>query len=144
MTFFLLAFMFCRLHFSPAAYALGAARKRSAERSIIGCGGDFAPGLSKLPAHAGAQSGSAAPTCGKPPAFRPTRQRSSFSAPAGRLSLPAGAVEVVRLGALRKGKAFPQVGRQSRSSWSTVTSVIWTGLTLRCHCRRETVVVVAT
>jgi hypothetical protein len=58
-------------------------------------GGSYAR-LSKLPDHAGAESGSAAPTCGKPPAFRPIPHPSSSSAQVGRLSLPACAEEVVQ------------------------------------------------
>jgi len=38
------------------------------------------------------RSGSTAPTCGKPPAFRPMGYPSFSSAQAGRLSLPACAV----------------------------------------------------
>ena len=52
--------------------------------------------LSKLATHSSAQRGSAAPSCGKPPAFRPVPDPSSSSAPAGRLSLPAGAEEVLQ------------------------------------------------
>jgi hydrogenase maturation protein HypF len=46
--------------------------------------------------HSSAQRGSAAPACGKPPAFRPMLNRSSSSTPAGRPSLPDGAEEVGR------------------------------------------------
>jgi hypothetical protein len=55
------------------------------------------PERSRLPVHAGAQSGSAAPTCGKPPAFRSMPHASPSSAQAGRLSLPACAEEVVEV-----------------------------------------------
>jgi hypothetical protein len=56
----------------------------------------LAPGLAELGSHAGLRSGSAAPPCGKPPAFRPMPAPLSFSAQAGRLSLPACAEEVVQ------------------------------------------------
>jgi len=67
-------------------------------------GGDFtspykgwaAAGVSKLASHTSAQGGSAAPTCGKPLAFRPIPDPSSISAQAGRLSLPACAEEVLQ------------------------------------------------
>src|SRR5208337_3087460 len=50
--------------------------------------------LSKPATHPRAESGSAALTCGKPPAFRPEPDSSSScSSPAGRLSLPAGEEE---------------------------------------------------
>ena len=62
---------------------------------------------------AGYDSGFAAPTCGKPPAFRPTLHSSTSSALAGRLSLPASA-DVHGRNVLRKGEAFPQVRRPSR------------------------------
>ena len=55
------------------------------------------PGLSKLPAYAGAQSGSAAPTCGKPPAFLPAPHLSSSSVQAGTHSLPACTEEAVQV-----------------------------------------------
>jgi hypothetical protein len=58
--------------------------------------GDFTSGLSKLAAHVIAQRGSAAPTCGKPPAFRPMPQPCSSSTQAGRLSLPACAEEITQ------------------------------------------------
>jgi len=58
--------------------------------------GDFTSGLSKLAAHASAHSGSAAPTCGKALPFRPVPALSFSSAPAGRLSLPAGAEGVTQ------------------------------------------------
>ena len=58
--------------------------------------GDFTSGLSKLAAHIVAQRGSAAPTCGKPPAFRPMPQSCSSSTQAGRLSLPACVEEVTQ------------------------------------------------
>src|SRR5208337_1548470 len=57
-------------------------------------GPGLAPELSKLAPHVGTQSGSAALTCGKPPAFPPMPHPSSSSAQAGRLSLPACAEEV--------------------------------------------------
>jgi len=56
----------------------------------------FAAGVSRLASHASAQGGSAAPTCGKPPAFRPMITPSISSAQAGRLSLPACAEEVLQ------------------------------------------------
>jgi DNA polymerase elongation subunit (family B) len=46
--------------------------------------------------HPSPQSGSAAPPCGKPPAFRPKLELPLSSAQAGRLSLPACAEEVVQ------------------------------------------------
>jgi hypothetical protein len=46
---------------------------------------------------------------------------------AGRLSLPASS-GVIILVVQRKGRAFPRVGRQSRKSVSTLTSVIWMSL----------------
>ena len=49
-------------------------------------------------------------------------------AQAGRLSLPACAGCLFRWGVLRKGRAFPQVRRQSRSTWPTTRSVMWTSL----------------
>jgi hypothetical protein len=67
-------------------------------------GGDFtssdneegAVGVSRLASHASVEGGSAAPTCGKPLAFRPILDPSSISAQAGRLSLPACAEEVLQ------------------------------------------------
>ena len=67
-------------------------------------GGDFtspykgwaAAGVSNLASHTSAQGGSAAPTCGKPPAFRPMPQPCSSSAQAGRLSLPACVEEITQ------------------------------------------------
>jgi hypothetical protein len=58
--------------------------------------GRQAVGLSKSAARVTAQRGSAAPTCGKPPAFRPMPQPCPSSAQAGRLSLPACAEEVTQ------------------------------------------------
>ena len=55
----------------------------------------YRPEPSKVPAH-GAHSGSAALTCGKPPAFRLMPPPSSSSAQAGSLRLPACAEEVVQ------------------------------------------------
>jgi len=52
--------------------------------------------LSKLAALSSAQCGSAAPSCGKALPFRLVPDPSSSSAPAGRLSLPAGAEEVLQ------------------------------------------------
>ena len=52
-------------------------------------------GLSKLAIPVSAQRGSAAPICGKPPAFRPILHLSFSSAQAGRLSLPACAERVL-------------------------------------------------
>jgi hydrogenase maturation protein HypF len=60
-------------------------------RQFVGRG----PRLSELPTIADAHSGSAAPTCGKPPAFRPVPHPSLSSTPSGRLSLPDGVGEVV-------------------------------------------------
>jgi hypothetical protein len=60
------------------------------------CGGGSAAGVSRLASHASAQGGSAAPTCGKPLAFRSIPGPSSISAQAGRLSLPACAKEVLQ------------------------------------------------
>jgi coenzyme F420-reducing hydrogenase delta subunit/ferredoxin len=58
--------------------------------------GDLASELSKLEAPSIAQRGSAAPMCGKPPAFRAAPDPLSSSAQAGRLSLPACAEEVLQ------------------------------------------------
>jgi hypothetical protein len=58
------------------------------------CRGGEGPGLSKSAVHPSSLRGSAAPTCGKPPAFRPMIPPSISSAQAGRLSLPACAEEV--------------------------------------------------
>jgi hypothetical protein len=100
-------------------------------------GSGFTPGLPKLAVRAIAQRGSAAPTCGKPPAFRPMPQPCSSAAQAGRFGLPACAAEVTETPVLRKGEAFPQVRRRSpgpdgpgRSRRSSLTElrVIWTSL----------------
>ena len=56
------------------------------------------PALSSLTVRPGPPCGSAAPSCGKPPAFRPMPPHSLSSAPAGRTSLPAGTEEVIRQG----------------------------------------------
>jgi penicillin amidase len=58
--------------------------------------GVFTSGVSNLAAHAGAQSGSAAPTCGKASPFRPLPAPSPSSSQAGRLSLPACEEKVVQ------------------------------------------------
>ena len=55
-----------------------------------------------------AHRGSAALPCGKPPAFRPLPEPTSF-----------------RNHVLRKGQAFPQIGRRSRRSSWTLSSGIW-------------------
>ena len=54
---------------------------------------DGSPGLFGPAPHGNARSGSAALPCGKPPAFRATPHAPVFSSQAGRLSLPACAVE---------------------------------------------------
>jgi hypothetical protein len=59
---------------------------------LVGAHAD--PGLSKLAFQDSAQRGSAAPTCGKPRAFRLTPHASFSFAQAGRPSLPACAKEV--------------------------------------------------
>jgi transcription-repair coupling factor len=59
-------------------------------------GAEQSLGLSKLATHASPPSGSAAPPCGKPPAFRPMLAPSPSSAQAGRPSLPACAEEVLQ------------------------------------------------
>jgi hypothetical protein len=82
-------------------------------------------GLFKLAGH---ECGSAAPTCGKPPAFRPMLDPSTSSALAGRLSLPASAEAVQGTHVPRKGEAFPQVRRRSRTPLLTDASVIRTSL----------------
>jgi len=56
------------------------------------------PALSRLTARPGPQRGSAALSCGKPPAFRPMLPHSLPSAQAGRLSLPACAEGVIQRG----------------------------------------------
>ena len=93
-------------------------------------GARYEAGLCKLTAPATAQRGSAAPTCGEASPFRPTPHPSSSSAQAGRLSLPACAEDVLWAQVLRKGKAFPQVRRQSRGSSLIGSSVICTCLRL--------------
>jgi len=90
--------------------------------------------LSKLETQSSTQCGSAAPTCGKPLAFRPISQPRSSSEQAGRLSLPACSEEVLR-DALREGRAFPQDRRRSRRSSPTGSRAIWTSLTLRAATR---------
>ena len=54
------------------------------------------PKLSKLTTHPGAESGSDAVTCGKPPAFRPNPDPSTSFPPAERLSLSAGGEEILQ------------------------------------------------
>jgi hypothetical protein len=58
----------------------------------------WASGLSNLVPQPRPLSGSAAPTCGKPPAFRQVLASSRSSALAGRLSLPASAEEAIQGG----------------------------------------------
>ena len=69
---------------------------RKGSVSVWICSGEFTSGLSKLETQLIAERGSAALTCGKPPAFRPLAQPPSSSAQAGRLSLPACAEEVLQ------------------------------------------------
>jgi N-methylhydantoinase A/oxoprolinase/acetone carboxylase beta subunit len=57
-------------------------------------GGDRSWGLPRLETRSSVQSGSAAPACGKPPAFRAVTHPPFCTAQPGRLSLPACAVEV--------------------------------------------------
>ena len=78
--------------------------ERQVRQSLVNGRGERRPGPSKLATHARVQRGSAAPLCGKPPAFRPAPDPSSSSAQAERLSLPACAEEVLRTRALRKGE----------------------------------------
>jgi len=68
-----------------------------------------APALFKLATHWSAQRGSAAPTCGKPLAFRPMPDPSSISAQAGRLRLPACA-EALQDAHLHKPWTLPPQG----------------------------------
>ena len=63
------------------------------------------PGLSKLAAR---NSGSAAPTCGKPLAFRPMVHPSTPAVQPGRLSLPGCSEKIEGRGASRKARGFPQ------------------------------------
>ena len=56
----------------------------------------WASGLSNLVPQPGPLGGSAALSCGKPPAFRQVPASSPFSAQAGRLSLPACAEEIIQ------------------------------------------------
>jgi uncharacterized protein (TIGR00297 family) len=86
------------LHIAAAAWAVMALGDGMA--TVIGllCSGGFGTELPKSANHVGTQSGSAAPTCGKPPASRSMPHPMSTSAQAGRLSLPACA-EVVDHGA---------------------------------------------
>ncbi|HXX23229.1 MAG TPA: efflux RND transporter periplasmic adaptor subunit [Terriglobia bacterium] len=86
--------------------------------------------LSKSATHAAAQRGSAAQTCGKALPFRPILHSSSSSAQAGRLSLPACAEWFLLRHMLRKGRAFPQVGRRSRRSSLAESSEIGKALGL--------------
>jgi hypothetical protein len=72
----------------------------------------------------GRESGSAAPTCGKPAAFQPTPHYLFFPMQAGRRSLPACGARVTADGAARKGEAFPQVRGRSRLSCSTGTNLV--------------------
>ena len=72
-----------------------AGRRQAAQAGIQGIAGlGLASRLSKLVAHLGSESGSAAVPCGKPPAFRPSPSLSLSPAQAGRLSLPACGEEV--------------------------------------------------
>ena len=93
--------------------------------SLVILGAHHSAGLSKLAAHG---SGSAASTCGKPPAFRPAQAPCS---PPRRLE--GSAFQPARRGLFRtqifrKGKAFPQDKRRSRKSSLPDSSVIWTSL----------------
>jgi hypothetical protein len=78
----------------------------------------------KSAAPEGRESGSAAPTCGKPAAFQPTPRHLFLPMQAGRRSLPACGSRVIADGAGRKGEAFPQVRRRSRFSCSTGTNLV--------------------
>jgi uncharacterized protein (TIGR00297 family) len=83
------------LHIAAAAWAIMAFADGMATVIGLKCRGDIPPQVPNSVAHIGTQSGSAAPTCGKPPAFRPAlHPSSSSSAQAGRPSLPACAEEV--------------------------------------------------
>ena len=82
------------LHIAAATWAIMALGDGMATVVGLQWSGDFTSELSKLAAHVGAQSGSAAPTCGKPPAFPPMPHPSSSSVQAGKLSLPACTEEV--------------------------------------------------
>ena len=81
--------------------------ERQVRQSLVNGGGERRPGPSKLATHARVQRGSAAPLCGKPPAFRPAPDPSSSSAQAERLSLPACAEEDQGSGIGRKAGGFP-------------------------------------
>jgi uncharacterized protein (TIGR00297 family) len=81
------------LHIAAAAWAMMALGDGMATVIGLRCGGDLPSGLM---AHADADSGCAAPTCGKPLAFQPVPRASSSCALAGRLSLPASAEEIVQ------------------------------------------------
>jgi len=76
------------LHIAAAAWAIMALGDGMA--TVVGSryNGGFGSGVSKLEAHVGAPSGSAAPTCGKPPAFR-TMPCSYDARPSERQSLSA-------------------------------------------------------
>jgi uncharacterized protein (TIGR00297 family) len=84
------------LHVAAAAWAIMALGDGMA--TVIGqqCSGGFGAQLSPLGAPVDAEGGSAAPTCGKPPAFQPMAHTSPSPAQAGRPSLPAGEEEVVQ------------------------------------------------
>jgi uncharacterized protein (TIGR00297 family) len=84
------------LHVAAAAWAIMALGDGMAAVIGLRCSGGFTSELSNSAAHLGPQSGSAAPICGKPPAFRPMPHSLPSSAQAGRLSLPACAEEVVQ------------------------------------------------
>ena len=83
-------------------------------------------GPSESTAHASAERGSAAPLCGKPPAFRLMPKPSFSSAQAGRLSLAACAEDVLE--ATRRAERRSHSAKQAAEPRSSLSrsSVIWT------------------
>jgi uncharacterized protein (TIGR00297 family) len=73
------------LHIAAAAWAIMALGDGMATVVGLRCRAKLTSELTESATPAGAESGCAAPTCGKPPAFRPIPRPSSSSAQAGRL-----------------------------------------------------------
>jgi len=71
------------------AYLVQPVKRQEVCISVWSCRGEFTSRLTKLETQSSAKCGSAAPSCGRPSAFRPVPRPPSSSAQAGRLSLPA-------------------------------------------------------